>query len=94
MRQIAIQFEGLAASLAEYSGHPDLASEKSTHEQDRLSFLGWDCKDCTGDVDLTGMTPDEATSVWKRMEKGIQREYRKIYGRLLKGINGHKAVRK
>ena len=64
MRQIAIQFEGLAASLAEYSGHPDLASEKSTHEQDRLSFLGWDCKDCTGDVDLTGMTPDEATSVW------------------------------
>ena len=51
-------------------------------------------KDYTGDVDLTGMTPDEATSVWKNMEKGIQREYRKIDGRLLKGHDGHKAVRK
>ena len=44
MRQTAIQFKGLAVFLARYSGHPDLASEKYTHEQDRLSLLGWDAK--------------------------------------------------
>ncbi|KAF1348389.1 hypothetical protein EJ07DRAFT_160100 [Lizonia empirigonia] len=86
-RMIMIRFKGLRMHLSDrrvtdlLSGH---YGEEPYCEQRGLKRNGWACQGVSIGGDL--LSPDKVKFVWKKMEKRKSGGFRKVDGRLLKGI--------
>lgn len=94
-RMIVIHFKGLRMHWSDRRAE-DLQwgnyLEEPYREQGGLKRNGWACQGVSIGGDL--WSPDEVKFVWKKMEKTKFGGFRKVDGRLLKGIGGLKKGKK
>ena len=94
VRIIVVHFGKLSVdAAAEASGFRWVSwmGESPTRERSKLKLYGWNIKER---ITQGGTTPQEVRFVWKKMEFSAWDGYRKVDGRLLKGIGERKAGRR